>query len=1099
MSQSEYVSILKCTPWLSKLLNRRGLKQPDSRPLYEYHATSDEYDELKQLLRAIGLPDGYRNDKGYAACFTLFCSEWYRRDYERDYGWAWEPIYKTLGISLSPSEMGRIIPKGLEEYWKRPVRFYETERRNFLGSLFSEGGLPFRLLKESDSRFQSVFSRILNQYEHAQFAGFTLLSLVQISVEKSSLPVVFKEDTSVELISRMAEKLSSLVQTYDLSHHAEPVKELDRVYPKWRDSFPVPLDDDTGTSFLNGLLQTASVEARPRRQKNTTTLCQFLWSENHPDIIQTIISLPSELSFSIDSEPSTTRFELAIYEDGEELVSLGAAYATLENMQARVRVRKNEVKFSRKQPTVSLFIVARAGGMLVGSNKLDGSEIAVGDVPLVFISEEDEWLLQGQASCSVRSGHVLVVLPKEGQLTSAHEGCNMGELALGCRTFSVRGRHDIIIEGTETYRIRTGREQVIQPGFAFQGKRLNWTSYPDDLFLGVPRVIQKAESPSPFHYKRYFNGTYIEDCDAQGKMGLQFISIRNENNETLLRKKIGILPNDFSLEIKGGEQANEGKIIITTLHPCLYNLKEKGLEVGRKRSAGRTEIMIKAESVPPASIILLVTPNLGADPVIILLPFPAHGCLAFDANGTSLPKNLTINDLLGSRAYLFGKNGEPTRFRMELRLRSRSGMQAWHEWRYNAGDRPAELNLYSLREHIDNLLSLEEGIDQTVDMRIEGGGSSFTWQIKRYKYSLEYDRERQLLLANSVSNRTGQIPSPVIMLLSEPERKSVFLTSRMSEGVPVGEFELSSIIQKNGPWLALPKQGEETSFRPCFIHGEPVTQSGTDTIQSLQKATQLFNPRSDVNTIMIVLDQMAIDPAHSGWQFLRSLYDQFGYLPLATFEVWRALIQHQQALAMSLFKFEMSVDYLNRIESEFPIFWEFLPIFELKNAAERFRSFLTHKGAPEEMQTRLMNKMYQQLGTAFPTYGNEIQIWLNQGILPRPIPDLLMKDIIQGWYQELLREHGESRWPEFGGTGLCRWYISQQDPVIEISSDTSYRYSVAWLPVFAAAVASGKATFESVFENKPGAIFFLRQVRDFDSRWFNAIFQYCLLRSVTEK
>lgn len=51
-------------------------------------------------------------------------------------------------------------------------------------------------------------------------------------------------------------------------------------------------------------------------------------------------------------------------------------------------------------------------------------------------------------------------------------------------------------------------------------------------------------------------------------------------------------------------------------------------------------------------------------------------------------------------------------------------MQAWYEWHYSAGESPVELTLYSLREHIDNLLSLEEGIDQIVDMRIEGGGSS---------------------------------------------------------------------------------------------------------------------------------------------------------------------------------------------------------------------------------------------------------------------------------------------------------------------------------------------------------------------------------------
>lgn len=85
--------------WLSNFLNRRGLRQPDSRPLYEYHATNDEYNNLTQLLRAVGQVQSNIDDKGYAACFVLFCSEWYRRDYERHCGWMWDPIYRALGVS----------------------------------------------------------------------------------------------------------------------------------------------------------------------------------------------------------------------------------------------------------------------------------------------------------------------------------------------------------------------------------------------------------------------------------------------------------------------------------------------------------------------------------------------------------------------------------------------------------------------------------------------------------------------------------------------------------------------------------------------------------------------------------------------------------------------------------------------------------------------------------------------------------------------------------------------------------------------------------------------------------------------------------------
>lgn len=1099
MSKSEYIYLIKCTSWLTKFLTHRGLKITDSRPLFEYHATSEEYEDLKRLLCGVGLPEGFKNDKSYAACFTLFCAEWYRREYERIHGWSWEPIYKALGLSLSPSELSHIVPKGLEDYWGRPVRFYDSERRNFLGSLFSEGGLPFKLLNESGSRFHSVFSQILNHYDQSHSSGYSALSLVQVVVDKSQLPAAFKEDTSVELISCMAEQLISLVQTYELSNHSEPVKELDRVHPKWRDSFPMPLDDETGTSFLNGLLCTATVETKPRLQKNKTTICNFFWSEQHPDEIHAHIFLPNELMFAISSEPSTTRFELAVYEGDEEVTSLGPAYASLEKMQATVRLRKSEIRFVRQQPIASLSLVARAGGIIVGKIKLDGGEIAVGDIPLTFVRDESGWLLQGQASCSVRNSDVLIIFPAEGHLVSNHDDCSSNTQALGYPALSIKGRQDVIFEGNETYRIQTGREQAKHTYLALQGNQFAWPCSPYETFVGIPKVIHKFAVAQSIRYERFLSGKNTDICDLHETMGAHYISIRNENNETLLRRKIGILPSDFQLEIKSREQPNEGVIIISTQHSCWYRLKDKELEVGRKKSVNKTEIMIKAEGVPPTSLILQVTPNLAGNPIEIILPFPTKGCLVLDVNGQLLPKNITINDLLGTRAFLFGRNGEPARFRLELRLMSRARQQALHEWRYTAGERPVELNLYSLREHIENLLSLETGIDQVVEMRIDGSGSIHTWQIRRYKYSLNYDYERQILSSNSMTTRSGQIPSPAIMLLSEPERKPIFLTSLMSEGVPVGEFELSSVIQRNGPWLAVPVKGEETAFRPCFIRGDPPLQTEVNTIQSMQKATQLFDPRSDVNTIALVLDQMANSPAHSGWQFLRSLYEQYGYLPLATFEIWRALVQHPQALAMSLFKFEMSIEYLNRIENEFPIFWEFLPILEIKGAAERFQAFLAHKGAPEEMQKKLLNKMYQQLGTIFPTYANEVQEWLSLGKQPHSIPHEMMREIVHGWYQDLLREHSESRWPEYGGSRLYNWILSQTDSAIDVSPDTKYRYSVAWLPVFSAAVASGKTTFESVFGNEPSTVFFLRQVRDFDSRWFNAIFQYSLLRNIAEK
>ena len=85
-------------------------------------------------------------------------------------------------------------------------------------------------------------------------------------------------------------------------------------------------------------------------------------------------------------------------------------------------------------------------------------------------------------------------------------------------------------------------------------------------FIGVPKVISTLPDIQSIDVTRYLSGISIEQCHIQEMLGAQYLSIRNSKNETLLRRKIGILPADFSIEIKGGIHANEGTIVITTQH-----------------------------------------------------------------------------------------------------------------------------------------------------------------------------------------------------------------------------------------------------------------------------------------------------------------------------------------------------------------------------------------------------------------------------------------------------------------------------------------------------------------------------------------------------
>ncbi len=327
------------------------------------------------------------------------------------------------------------------------------------------------------------------------------------------------------------------------------------------------------------------------------------------------------------------------------------------------------------------------------------------------------------------------------------------------------------------------------------------------------------------------------------------------------------------------------------------------------------------------------------------------------------------------------------------------------------------------------------------------------------------------------------------------------MVSRKTEGVATGEFELPDIIDKVGPWLIVPEQGSSVAFRPLFLAGNSGLCDSNRDVRSLQKAAQVFNPTESINSFEPVLNAMAFDPAHSGWQFLKVLYDRYGYLPLPTFEVWRALVRNPAALAMAMFKFEMSVDFLSRIEAEFPFIWELFPILEIKNSADRLEDYLLQEYGGSDFVPELIKKMYQRLGGVIPLYNGNIEQWLNNGSIPKELqmPEDFMQRQVSNWYQDLIRSRSDESWPEFGGSCLKKWDLSQKESPIAFEPEMDYRNGIVYFPVFAASVAARQCRFEEVFVDSTDAIFFLRQVRDFDNQWFVDVYQYSLLRHITNK
>ncbi|MDO9519389.1 MAG: STY4851/ECs_5259 family protein [Pseudohongiella sp.] len=1093
---------IKHGAWLQDFLHSRTLRAPDQRALYEYHCSHNEYCLLKQLLREHTHSAELKKDRGFCATFVFYSSEWYRREYTASCGWSWDPIFTSLGLSFNPTQLSHLITHGLEQFWRRPIHHYETERRDFLGSVFSEGGLPFLVLGESGSRFQSLFERILREYEQHHQWGNTTYEQVEALIVQSNFPQAFSRPNSIELIAGMADRLVGLVNDYQLTKASEPVSHLEQASPRWRELFPIPLDNKTGSDLLTGLLATATTEGKRRLRRADTWRCQHRIDENNPVVIKTELVLPQSIILTLECQPATIRFELQITENNIIVADLGSTYAQIQENRATLRPRTKAVFLNRCDSRFALVLIAKAAGVTVASQVIEGSALVIGEAPVGFEQSEGQTTFCGQASFKTQSQSVVLILPNnsEFEVISQSEQATITELPSLFSYSAIRltGKIELLVRSEDNYRIRTAVAGSAHDSIELYGARPPYNCSPALTFIGLPQIRHSSASAATFEGIELFIGGKRPGQSLLAQMfGAQFTSVRNNQNESLLRRKIGILPQDFRLELKNDVSAGHGRILIHSAQRCVAEVLNENIKVTTQKIDGYTQLSLHAAALPPATLKLAITANLVADPIVMEIPFPGSGCFAFDGQGRPLRKNISIDELLGARLFLYGQAHNACNYTVELKLRGAVARQANYTWSYPIREKPVEISLFNLREQMLDLFSLGSSIDDVVSLEVHGPGNSPVIRIRRHATTLDYD-SASLRVSTAQSHEADAVPEPIMLLLHDPVRSAMALTSRKSEGVPTGVFELPASVEHDGPWLVVPQRKSLVSFRPVFIKGNWDARAHPGEVHSLQKAVLAFDHRYNANAFNQVFDEMAVNPKHSGWSFMRALYDQYGYLPLATFEAWKALMQHPKSRAMALIIFEMDSEFLNRLETEFPLTWEFLPIEHLHQAIGYQRAFLISAGVAETNVRQVLSNMLQRLETTFPSFGLSLQHYVNDiGVgAEQRIPEQMIVHIINGWYQGLIQQRSNDSWPDWGAKALEHWHKTLKKPVVCIQNDLDYRNAVLYLPEFAAAVACGRVQLSEVFEQSIETIFILRQIRNFDTGWFNPVYQYCMLNNL---
>jgi len=1102
--------------WLASFFRVRQLRAPDGRPLYEYQASVVEYQQLKALLTeqlSSSFAAGQLSERELckspeiAACFVLFCAEWYRREYQSHEGWSWDPIWRTLGFSVSPMVRGDLITRGLVDYWGRELSVYDQGHRNLLGSIFREGGLPFSSLKDTGNRFQRFFSSVLKRYKGYRDFGYSTNRLVADRVEQAGLPRVFQEEESIELLAAMADGLVTLVDFYALEEKADPSMLLDQLKPDWRDSFPIPLDVDTGRDFVNSLLQSASREINDSQRRQILD-CKHYFTAGRPDQLLTEVSFPNEIAITLLEEVESSRLEVAIHEGTKLARDLGPYYAERTEHGFKIKNLPANIIVRRHTPNRRLHLVFSIYGNKITQLEIPNSFIDVGDVPLGFVEDDEgNYVLAGQASFRVKAPNMQLWVPVDAYLYISKGSYETLQHTPSYDRLQLYGPAQLQIKTTEQFNIVSGASHGWSQRFTLSGHAVSWSTQPAAVYIGLPKAVPVSTAENDIEleeqllrgFSLYLSGKPHEDVTEQSNYGVHHLSLRNEQGETILRRKVGILPPDFQLELGKGDSPQDGFIWIKTQHSidyALLNADIKSTYIYDQNDPTYEGLLLNCTGNPPPTVDLQLRFGT-ADPIVITLPFPSTGFLAFDQNSDPLPRSITVEDLLGARLYLFGgPEITTTEYELALRLKGEKPLNLSMFWKIKVQNTPKEIELFPLRDEIEQLLSLQRGIDRYVELTVN---SRLVCRIRRYATDLHLDLQRWVLEGLNTVTANGAHPEPVLMCLSEPERLPLPIPARQSQGVELPIYDLPQHIDVTLPWLVIPKEGSSLSFRPELIHiAEQTRNEDTISLDSIpaNNIRQILRneaPTTNAQALDALIAQMATDAHHKGWHYIKALYKNYSYLPLATFDAWLALMRNSRAIAMAVFHFEMNPAFIQRLARRFPFTWELFPIRDFLAAEQDFFSYLSAKGLPEQRQYELRKRLYERLAEATPSYSDEVLLWLLDNEMNIELPPVnAMQSLIGFWYRSLLQDRATAVWPDMPAHNVLKKWAMQQDMCVP-ETELNHRNTVTYMPYFAAGVATGRIDRAAFFQNESELIFHLRQARDFDSRWFYAIYRYALL------
>jgi hypothetical protein len=994
------------------MLEKRGLNEPDKRPLYRYRLNEDEFGTLSILLRGHANQDMHRKYKsGFCACWFLFSAEWWKRCYAGG-AWSWAPIFATLGMDDLAPELRSEWVEEASRYWQLEDQLLRGKR--FLGRVVANGGLPLALITDAGS---GVF-RLLNmvQQDMVRTGALTEAQVIaELRARSGMIPECYRQQHVFNLLADVLLTIQRLNAEIGKDEGKDPVEKLDLSHPGWLDEFPLQLEPTHARNLLGGLVRHAFEAANRlylpfqiiRLMRLDATGCPARLESMFETVTRIKGTELARLLGKQDDEAGTlpASMEMTLAIDGQTL-----PVGRLLRRDGEYLVHCEVTTLPAKWFGQDIWLEISRFGHILGQPELPGGDVPDPDMPWIFEDNASACRLIGTGSVKLRDASCLISC-KPSAILLGYDGLTELDGFEGRCIYRSTITNLPISIGRENYQVTCKDISAREHGLlVWIGKRVTMhAGQPVHVFRGFPDAFETFASGDRRKVPR-------SDLYWQSKPGellpIEAAITRNtarpngmgsliwmHNKKTMRRVHAVCLPETASIEIHPDQDGSgDGYIKLHDWQVASLRVESAGIYVVPKQvDNGWILSCRKTGSTPPLQLnVALTWPNGKVQH--ITLPYPAIGAFTYH---TDNPERLattqfSTSDLLGLRVRLQGAPGRHWKVRLQLQ-NSSGGAEDFRiiDCPSSVENGIIDLRLFELQRDILQMLATLDEIDAKVRIDFTYGGRIFHHLIiHRYGAQLVPNTlEGRVMLEQHGHLRdveTLRAMSLQAVPILEPDARPVTLHAINSEGVPTGTWHFDETHLPPGTWLIYPSTDTPDVCRPIAWQVRERFAGPHQTYQGLRAAIQIRYRPERLEALTNAFEAIALQPHASDWRLVQLYAEKLGHLPLSSLDIWVALTRSPRAMIMALLHIDgFSEQIAPRLCQELPFEWLLTSPQDWLFVIQALRSAL-----PKECKLELrllkfdLETKLEWLRRLYPSLELSIALALSRGLGLKQTPDI---------------------------------------------------------------------------------------------------------------